>query len=135
MYDLLYIINILTKKYNILCEYAMVKQAMKKYVKLFDFSNAFYVQISRKEFFLFKKNVQRSVNFLKSGFYYSILVDTKFQNPLYESKWKNIFYLNSDFNWETVSPLCDVCLVDEDIKHLLFECDIDKNIWQKNRKI
>ena len=70
MYDLLYIINILTKKYNILCEYAMVKQAMKKYVNLFDFTNALYVQISRKEFFLLKKNVQRSVNFLKSVFCY-----------------------------------------------------------------
>ena len=48
----------------------MVKQAMKKYVKLFDFTNALYVQISRKEFFLLKKNVQRSVNFLKSVFCY-----------------------------------------------------------------
>ena len=33
MYDLLYFINILTKKHTILCEYAMFKQAMKKYVK------------------------------------------------------------------------------------------------------
>ena len=99
MYDLSYFMNILTKKHNILCEYAMLKQAMKKYVKLYDFSNAHYVQISRKEVFLFKNNEQISVNFLKSGFYYSILVDTKFQNPLYESKWKSTFDLNSsDFN-------------------------------------
>ena len=170
MYDLSYFMNILTKKHNILCEYAMLKQAMKKYVKLYDFSNAHYVQISRKEVFLFKNNEQISVNFLKSGFYYSILVDTKFQNPLYESKWKSTFDLNSsDFNWEnvyiakikqmydnkiaefnykllhcilnnnvavskwnkTVSPLCDICLVDEDIKHLLFKCNILRNIWQK----
>ena len=71
------------------------KQAMKNFVKLYDFSNAEFVQVSRKEFFLFKNNEQRSVNFLKSGFYYSILVDTKFQNPLYESKWTNIINLNS----------------------------------------
>ena len=33
---------------------------------------------------------------------------------------------------KTVSPLCDVCFVDEDIKNSLFECNIVKNIWQKN---
>ena len=68
MYDLSYFMNILTKKHNILCEYAMLKQAMKKYVKFYDFSNAHYVQISRKEVFLFKNNEQISVNFLKSVF-------------------------------------------------------------------
>ena len=66
-------------------------------------THTIYVQISRKEVFLFKNNEQISVNFYKSGFYYSILVETKFQNPLYESKWKSIFDLNScDFNWENV---------------------------------
>ena len=100
-----------------------------------------------------------------------VLVDTKFQNPLYESEWKSIFDLNSsDFNWEkvyiskikqiydnkiaefndkllhcilnnnlpiskwnkTVSPLFDICLIDEDIKYSLFECNIVKNIWQNS---
>ena len=37
--------NILTKKRNIVCEYAILKQAMKKYIKLLDFSNAQCVQI------------------------------------------------------------------------------------------
>ena len=36
---------------------------------------------------------------------------------------------------KTVSPLCDVCLVDEYITHLLFECNIVKNIWQNIEKI
>ena len=45
VYDLSYLMNILTKKRNILCEYAILKQAMKKYIKLLDFSNAQCVQI------------------------------------------------------------------------------------------
>ena len=39
----------------------MLIQAIKKYMKLINFSNANYVKISRNEFFLFKNNVQRSV--------------------------------------------------------------------------
>ena len=67
---------------------------------------------------------------LKSGFYYSILVDTRFQNPLYESKWKN-YYITLHNNNLVVSKWNKT---EEDIKHLLFECNIFKNIWQKIEK-
>ena len=62
--------------------------------------------------------------------FYSILVDTRFQNPLYESKWKN-YYITLHNNNLVVSKWNKT---EEDIKHLLFECNIFKNIWQKIEK-
>mgnify|MGYP000527767340 FL=1 len=32
---------------------------------------------------------------------------------------------------KTVSPLCEVCNVNEDIKHLLYDCKIVKHIWER----
>lgn len=39
-----YFMNILIKRNNILCEYVMLKQAMKDCIKLFNFSNAEHVK-------------------------------------------------------------------------------------------
>lgn len=52
--------------------------------------------------FLFKNNVQFSIHSLKSNFYYSILVNTKFHYPLYESMWENLFGLDNDRNLEKI---------------------------------
>ena len=32
---------------------------------------------------------------------------------------------------KTVSPLCEVCNVNEDIKHLLYDCKIVKHFWER----
>ena len=63
---------------------------MKKYVKLFEFSININIQISRKEFFLLKNNIQRSVNFLKSGFYYSTLAEKNFKIHCMNRNEKNL---------------------------------------------
>ena len=41
-------------------------------------------------------------------------------NNAYVSKW------NKD-----VSPLCEICKDEENIKHLLYDCKIIKTIWEK----
>lgn len=50
---------------------------------------------------LFKIDVKLYMHSLKSNIYYSILVNTKFHYPLYESLWrKSLFLENKDFNCE-----------------------------------
>ena len=41
-------------------------------------------------------------------------------NNVFVSKW------NKD-----VSPLCEICKTEEDTKHLLYDCKMNKSIWQK----
>lgn len=77
--------NILRKKNTILCEYVMLKQAIKECINLFKFSNAKHVKNTRYYYFLFKTNVQVSIHSLKNIFCYYILVDTKLHYPFYES--------------------------------------------------
>ena len=78
--------NILTKKHNIWYEYAMLKRAIKENITLLDFSDSHH--IPNQEMRVFFKTFTKVYTFLKSNyFYYSILVDTKFQNPFSESKF------------------------------------------------
>lgn len=103
--DISYFMNILIKRNNILCEYVMLKQAMKECMKLFNFSNAKHVKIHVMVIFFNLKTMytELSTHSLNSNFYFSILslVITKFHYPLYQSLWEKLFYLETiNFNWE-----------------------------------
>ena len=52
-------------------------------------------------------------------FNYKLLNDI-LNNNVYVSKW------NKD-----VSPFCTFCNIEEDIKHVLYDCEIVKPIWEK----
>lgn len=52
-------------------------------------------------------------------FNYKLLNDI-LNNNVYVSKW------NRD-----VSPFCSFCNIEEDIKHVLYDCEIVKPIWEK----
>ena len=57
----------------------MIKFALKEYRNKFDCSFAKFVNIKTEMPFLFRDNSVRFVKDLKSDFYYSIFVSTKFQ--------------------------------------------------------
>ena len=69
----------------------MLKNSVRAYIQKFDCSYAKYVTIKQDVKFLFRKNVVKLVNDAKCNFYYSILVDMKFQKPLNEKESKREF--------------------------------------------
>ena len=69
----------------------MLKKAVKMYRQKFDCSYAKYVNIRKDVHFLFKNNVVESIRNVKSNFYYSIFIATKFHKPIQENKWNRIF--------------------------------------------
>ena len=168
MHNISYFTNKLKKKNNVFCEYIILKRTIKTFKENFDCSHSQYINIKPNVQFLFKNNVVKSAQNMKSKFYYSLFVNMKFQKPLYENKWKKCFNVNnasfadiyttkignmyekriSEFNYKLlhgilnnnvyvskwnkdVSPLCENCNTNEDIKHLLYECRIVKSIWEK----
>lgn len=56
--------NTLKKKYNILCEYVMIKKALSYFLDYFDNTFARYVKIESELYFLFKNN---NVSFVKKS--------------------------------------------------------------------
>ena len=102
MHDILYFSNRIIKKNNILCEYYMLKNSVRAYIRKFDCSYAKYVTIKQDVKFLFRNNVVKLVNDAKCNFYYSILVDMKFQKPLNENRWKRLFDITGNSTWKQI---------------------------------
>ena len=102
MHDILYFSNRIIKKNNILCEYYMLKNSVRAYIRKFDCSYAKYVTIKQDVKFLFRNNVVKPVNDAKCNFYYSILVDMKFQKPLNENRWKRLFDITGNSTWKQI---------------------------------
>ena len=74
-----------------LCEYIMLKKAIKIYKQKFDCSYSKYIKIKPVAHFLFRNNVVKAARDVKCKFYYSVFVDKKFQKPLYENRWNKCF--------------------------------------------
>ena len=55
MHDILYFSNRIIKKNNILCEYYMVKNSVRAYIRKFDCSNPKYVTIKKRRQISFQK--------------------------------------------------------------------------------
>lgn len=85
MYDITYFSNKLVEKNNIICEYVMLKRAVKHFRQKFDCSYAKYVNIKNDVHVLFKNHVTKSIKSTKSNFYYSIFIDNKFQKSVQEN--------------------------------------------------
>ena len=64
----------------------MLKNSVRAYIQKFDCLYAKYVTVKQDVKFLFRNNVVKLVNDAKCNFYYSILVDMKFQKPLNENR-------------------------------------------------
>ena len=69
----------------------MLKNSVRAYIRKFDCSYAKYVTIKQNVKFLFRNNVVKLVNDAKCNFYYSTLIEMKFQKPLNENRWKRDF--------------------------------------------
>ena len=168
-YNIEHFYNILERKNNILCEYIMIKKALKEYRNKFGCSFASSVHIKKDILFLFSDNSIKYPKNINSKFYYSIFVEKKFQRSIYEHKWQKTFELSektvwrniyiskikymyekniAEFNYKLlncilnnnlnvskwnkdVSPLCEHCMIVEDIEHLLYNCKLCENIWKK----
>lgn len=78
MYNVEYFYNILKKKYNILCEYVMIKKVFSYFLDYFDNIFVRYVKIESELYFLFKNNNVSFVKNFKSKFYYDFLISIIF---------------------------------------------------------
>ena len=67
----------------------MLKNSIRAYIQKFDLKQI-----------LFRKNVAKLVNDAKCNFYYSILVEMKFQKPLNENRWKRDFDITGNSTWK-----------------------------------
>lgn len=83
-----YFSNKLVKKNNIICEYVMLKRAVKHFRQKSDCSYAKYVNIKNDVHVLYKNHVTKSIRSTKSNFYYLIFTDNKFQKSVKKNKWK-----------------------------------------------
>ena len=101
-YNIEHFYNILERKNNILCEYIMIKKALKEYRNKFDCSFASSVDIKQDILFLFSDNSIKYPKNINSKFYYSILVNKKFQRSIYEHKWQKTFELSEKTVWRNI---------------------------------
>lgn len=87
---------------KVLCEYYMLKKAVRDYKLKFDCSYAKYVNVKPNVHFSFKNNVVKSIREIRSNFYYSIFIELKFQKPLLEKKRTNTFNIQGVNTWKYI---------------------------------
>ena len=80
----------------------MLKNSVSGYIQTFDCSYTTYVIVNQDVKFFFRNNVEILVNDAKCNFYYSILVDMKFQKPLNEYRPKREFDITGNSTWKQI---------------------------------
>ena len=97
-------------KNNIYCEYIILKKTLRPFKSRLDCSYANYINIQNNDSFLFRNNCFKSIKSLKSDFYYSVLVQSKFQNSIYENKWNKYFNIEDKSLWKNIyiSKICNM---------------------------
>ena len=153
---------------NYLCEYMVVKSALKTYTPKLTMENK-VTKINPQLTFNFQGRFEK-IEGKKSKFFYNILLSKTSKKPLMERFWSELFCIDdllvsweniylekikkifdknvSEFNFKLLHNLltcnkyvnkwnkdldknCSNCNAEEDIKHLIFDCDIVKPIWSK----
>ncbi len=162
----------LNDKSNWIAEYAIVRNAVKKYIAMFDVKMAKYINIKQMKNIV-HRNKFYEVSSLGSKLYYEMLVSKKCKRSHMESVWSKEFdIVNHNTIWshiycrnikyfpinkvaefkykilqntlyagymvnkwdKTCSAFCKYCGQLETTKHLLWECERVKNIWQEISK-
>lgn len=95
--DLNNITENLKSKRNYLCEYLIIKNAIRKLNV--DYSNVNNTKIQKPYFHFCGKIKQPELE--KSGFYYKILLSKKTQKPIMEAKWSKQFKISND-QWSNI---------------------------------
>ena len=80
----------------------MLKNSFRANIHKFDCSYAKYVTVKQDVKYLFRNNVVKLVSDAKCNFYYSILVDMKFQKPLNEKRCKRDFDITGNSTWRQI---------------------------------
>ena len=112
--------NIIVNKSNWLCEYKVLKNVFARFSARFDGTKGQYINIVKKQHFLFC-NKYEDICTKKSYFFYDILLKRKFQKPCYQSILARDFDITGSI-WQTI--------YDNKVKHIL-----DRDIAEFNYKI
>lgn len=156
---------------NYLCEYLVLKSALRKYAYKTDLQSVTHNR-STKLLFNFLGYFE-PVEGKKFSFFYNILLQKNSKEPrmesvqsklfciddrqvwgnIYQEKVKKVFDKNvSEFNYKLIHNIlssnkcvskwkgnldknCPNCNVEEDIKHLIFDCCLSNPIWKKVSEI
>ena len=89
--------------------------------------------------FLFRDNSVRFVKDLKSDFYYSIFVSTKFQRSVYEYMWQKTFTFSNKYVWKNVYLSKIINIYEKSVaefNYKLLNCILNNNLnvskWNKD---
>ena len=90
--------NLINKR-NWIAEYAQIKSIIKPFLRMFETSNAQYVNI-KNNWTLLENNKLHSLPLKKSNFYYCILVSKKSLPNYMEKAWERDF--NAELDWKSI---------------------------------
>lgn len=124
----------LKSKRNYLCEYLIIKNAIRKLNV--DYSNVNNTNIQNPYFHFCGKIKQPEHE--KSGFYYKILLSKKTQKPIMEAKWSKEFNISND-QWKNIYTAKIINAFDKQIAefnykllHNQLNCNYNVNKWNKD---